>query len=93
MADMLVEQIAEQLNLVPETLERESLKVYVQKSLRLIESELFSLAQRYGVQSVTELDEKIQQGAFHEEEAFDDFFRFDYLESERRKRLEILAAL
>lgn len=90
---MLLEQIADKLNVMPETLERESLKVCVQKSLRLIESELFSLAQRYGVQNVTELDEEIQQGAFHEGESFDDYFRFDYLESERRKRLEILAAL
>ncbi len=90
---MLLEKIAAQLNILPETLERESLKIYVQRSLRLVESELFSLAQQYGVQNVTQLDEKIQQGAFHEAEAFDDFFRFDYLESERHKFLEILAAL
>lgn len=90
---MLLEQIATQLNILPEQLERESLKVYVRRSLRLIESELFALAQRYGVHSVTELDEKIQQGAFHENESFDDYFRFDYLESERRKHLEILATL
>lgn len=90
---MLLEKIAAQLNVSPETLERESLRVYLQRQVRLIESELFALAQKYGVQSVTELDEKIQQGAFHEEEAFDDYFRFDYLESERRKQLELIAAL
>ena len=90
---MLLEQIASQLNILPEKLERESLKVYLQRNLRLVESQLFSLAQRYGVRSVTELDEKIQQGVFHENEAFEDFFRFDHLEGERRKYLEILAAL
>jgi hypothetical protein len=93
MADMLLEKVAAQLDIQPETLERESLKVYVQRSLRLVESELFALAQRYGVQNVTELDEKIQQGAFHEEESFEDYFRFDFLESERRKQMEVLAAL
>lgn len=90
---MLLEQIATQLNILPEKLERESLKVYLQRNLRLIESELFGLARRYGVRSVTELDEKIQQGAFHEDESFEDFFRFDHLESERRKHLEILETL
>lgn len=90
---MLLEKVAAQLDIQPETLERESLKVYVQRSLRLVESELFALAQRYGVQNVTELDEKIQQGAFHEEESFEDYFRFDFLESERRKQMEVLAAL
>jgi hypothetical protein len=93
MADMLLEQIAKQLNILPEKLERESLKVYLQRNLRLIESELFGLARRYGVRSVTELDEKIQQGAFHEDESFEDFFRFDHLENERRKHLEILETL
>lgn len=90
---MLIDQIAAQLNILPEQLERESLRVYLQRSLRLIESELFSLAQKYGVQNVTELDEKIQQGVFHEGETFEDYFRFDYLESERRKHLDILATL
>ena len=90
---MLLEQIAAQLNILPEKLERESLKVYLQRNLRLIESELFSLAQRYGVHNVAELDEQIQKGTFHENEAFEDFFRFDHLESERRKHLDILATL
>ena len=90
---MLLEQVAIQLNILPEQLERESLKVYLQRNLRLIESELFGLARRYGVQSVTELDEKIQQGAFHEKDSFEDYFRFDHLESERRKHLEILETL
>ena len=90
---MLFDQVATQLNILPEQLERESLRVYLQRNLRLIESELFGLARRYGVQNVTELDEKIQQGAFHEKESFDDYFRFDHLESERRKHLEILETL
>jgi len=90
---MLLEKVASQLNIQPETLERESLKIYLERQSRIVESELLSLAQRYGVRSVLELDEKIQQGVFHETEAFDDYFRFDFLESERRKLAEILAGL
>ena len=72
---MLFEQVAVRLDTTPEQLERDS--------LRLVESELFSLAHRYGVQTVFELDEAVQSGRFHEPEAFEDYFRFDYLESER----------
>jgi hypothetical protein len=90
---MLFEQVATQLNILPDKLERESLRAYLERNLRLIESELFHLAQQYGVQNVAELDEKIQHGTFHENGTFEDFFRFDHLESERRKHVEILAAL
>ena len=90
---MLLDQVATQLNILPEQLERDSLKVYLQRNLRLIESELFHIAQIYGVHNVTELDEKIQQGAFHENGTFEDFFRFDHLENERRIHLEILSSL
>ncbi len=90
---MLLEQVASQLNIPPEKLERESLRMYIQRQLRILESELFTLAQKYGVNSVRELDERIQAGAFHEEQAFEDFFRFDHLESERRKYQDLLTSL
>lgn len=90
---MLIEQVAARLNTAPEELERESLRVYLERKLRVVESELFSLVHRYGVQTVFELDGAIQSGRFHEPEAFEDYFRFDYLESERDTLLELLERL
>jgi hypothetical protein len=90
---MLLERVAARLNTEPEQLERESLRVYLERKLRLAESELFSLAHRYGVQTVFELDDAIQSGRFHEPEAFEDYFRFDYLESERDTLRELLEQL
>jgi hypothetical protein len=90
---MLFEEIAARLNTAPEQLERESLRVYLERKLRLVESELFSLARRYDVQTVFELDEAIQAGRFHEPEAFEDYFRFDYLESERDTLRQLLEQL
>jgi hypothetical protein len=90
---MLLEEIAARLNTAPEQLERESLRVYLERKLRLVESELFSLARRYDVQTVFELDEAIQAGRFHEPEAFEDYFRFDYLESERDTLRQLLEQL
>ena len=90
---MLLEQIAERLKTAPGTLERESLRVYLERRLRQTESELFTLAHRYGVETVAELDAAVQAGRFHENEAFEDYFRFDYLEDERRILSELLAEL
>ena len=72
---------------------RDSLKLYLEKKLRVIESELFLLAYRYGVRDVTELDEMVKGGKFHEDEAFEDYFDFDYLEHERDKLSQLLEEL
>lgn len=86
----MIEQVAEKLHTKPEILERESVKLYIERKLRIIESELLLLAHKYGVKNVTELDEMIKQGKYHEDEAFEDYFNFDYLEHERDKLLRLL---
>jgi hypothetical protein len=90
---MLFEQVAPRLHITPAQLERESLQYYLERRLRLVESEMFALTRRYGVQTVFELDQAVQAGRFHEPEAFEDYFRFDYLESERDILREALEQL
>jgi hypothetical protein len=90
---MLLDQVATRLNTTPEQLERDSLRLYLERKLRVTESELFLLAQRYGIQTVFELDTAVQAGRFHEPEAFEDYFRFDYLEGERESLTELLSQL
>ncbi len=90
---MLLDQVATRLNTSPEQLERDSLRVYLERKLRVTESELFTLAERYGVRTVFELDVAVQAGRFHEPEAFEDYFRFDYLEGERESLRELLSQL
>lgn len=41
---MLLDEVAVRLNLTPVQLERESLRVYLERRLPLVESELFSLS-------------------------------------------------
>jgi hypothetical protein len=86
-------QVATRLHTSPEQLERDSLRIYLERKLRVTESELFSLASRYGVRTISELDAAIRSGRFHEPEAFEDYFRFDYLESERESVHELLGQL
>ena len=88
---MLLDEVANRLNLTPAQLERESLRVYLERRLRFVESEQLVLARRYGVSTTNELDEAVRDGRFHESDAFDDFFRFDYLEAEIGSLKELLA--
>jgi hypothetical protein len=79
----MYESIAVKLRLSPQELEQESLRLFLNHRLRLVESQLLSLARKYGAQTVTELDEMVQKGQIHEDEAFEDYFEFDHLEAER----------
>jgi len=81
------EVVASRLGMPPEDLEKASLRVFLERRLRLIESRLFELSRRYGVANVEELDRLIQSGGLHEAEAFEGYFEFDNLEAER-ERLE-----
>ncbi len=42
---------------------------------------MFLLAKKYGVPDVQEFDKMIQEGRLHEQEAFEDYFKFDNLEA------------
>jgi hypothetical protein len=89
----LYEQIATKLNLTPEELEQESLRLFLTHRLRLVESELLRLGQKYGIETVTQLDDMVQRGQLHEDTAFDDYFEFDHLTAERDLLLESLKEL
>ena len=87
------ESIALKLQLVPQALEQESLRLFLRHRLRLVESQLMSLARKYGVQTITELDEQVQSGRIHEGDAFEDYFEFDHPETERDALLDALKEL
>lgn len=91
--DDLFALMAAHFETTPQQVKQESLRLYVERQLRLVESELFTVALRYGVQTVTELDEAVQTGRFHEAAVFEDYFRFDYLENERDTLVELLEQL
>jgi len=89
----MYENIAWRLRLSPQELERESLMLFLRHQLRLVESQILGLARKYGVQTITELDELVQSGQVHEAQAFEDYFEFDHLEAERDALLESLQEL
>ena len=70
-----LKKLAEDLRMKPDQLMKESLETFLKHRLKVIEAELFLLAKRYGVRDVQEFDRAIQEGRFHEQDAFEDYFR------------------
>lgn len=87
---MTYESVALKLQLSPQELQQASLRLFLDHRLRLIESQLLNMARKYGVQTVSELDHLVQTGQIHEAEAFEDYFEFDHLETQREIMLDLL---
>ncbi|MBN2543108.1 hypothetical protein JXI42_09620 [bacterium] len=86
----VLEKVAKELKIPPEELLKESLQNYLKRKLKLVETELYVLSKKYGVKNVNDFDQAISNGKFHEENSYEDYFRFDNLEAERDS---ILASL
>ncbi len=78
-----LEYLAKDLHMKPEALLKESIGIFLERKLKIIESELFLLSKKYGISNVFEFDNMVQAGRFHEEDTFEDYFTFDNLEAER----------
>lgn len=89
----VIEATAQTLQMKPDDLVKESLKVYVDQKLSAVEAEIFLLAKKYGVKDVFELDKRVEQGLVSEDEAYEDYFRFDHLEAERKKLKQVVESL
>ena len=63
------------------------------EKLRLIETELFRLASKYGVKTADDLDKLIYKGKLSEETVGEDFFLFDHLLSEKKEAEKNLGKL
>jgi len=90
---MNLEYLAKDLHMKPEVLLKESLETFLKRKLKVIESELFLLAKKYGVSSIAEFDNMVKEGKFREGDAFEDYFKFDNLEAERDRVLNHLEKL
>ena len=55
------------------------------EKLRLIESELFRVASKYGVSTIDELDKLLEIGKISEKNLGEDYFLFDHLLNAKEK--------
>jgi hypothetical protein len=91
---MKIAEIAKKLDIPFSIIQKESVKSFLEKRLLEVKTELFLLANKYGVKSIKEFDRLIKTGKIHEtSETREDFFKFDYLEDKRKTLEKILKSL
>ena len=88
-----ITSIAKELSIPEDELIKESLRTYLQDKLIEIESEIFRIKKKFGVEDIYELDKKAEEGKITEEEAFEDYFLLDNLEAEKEKIEKLLENL
>jgi hypothetical protein len=89
----VIDKVAKEFHMKPKELMKESLKTYLEKRLSKVEADIFLLAKKYGVKDVFELDSKVKEGFLSENEAYEDYFNLDNLETERDKIKNFLEKL
>ena len=76
-----VKQIAKELTVSPEKLQRLSLQAFIERERRLTNLDIADLQDRYGVQTAAELAIKIEQGEIYAHPAWEESIEWERLEA------------
>jgi hypothetical protein len=79
MKDLDIREVAEDLSTTEEQVLQEGLEALLRKRLRLYHAERFTICQKYGVNSLEDMDRLIREGQVEEGQILEDFQRVDYL--------------
>ncbi|MCP4422817.1 MAG: hypothetical protein GY805_39915 [Chloroflexi bacterium] len=75
----VLEVVAQELNIAPDSLWQESLNAYLARELRLTELDISDLQDRYGVVSPEELKAKIDSGDIYSHPAWEELIEWENL--------------
>ena len=76
-----VKQIAKELTVSPEKLQRLSLQAFIERERRLTNLDIADLQDRYGVQTAAELAIKIEKGEIYAHPAWEESIEWERLEA------------
>jgi len=76
-----VKQIARELTVSPEELQRRSLQAFIERERRLTSLDIADLQDRYGVQTAAELADKIEGGEVYAHPAWEELIEWERLEA------------
>ena len=85
-----IQAISTEFHLSQERIIQESLKVFLEKKLREIKTEIFKIYGKYRVTSVEALESCFEAGTIEEIDALDDYHKLDHLEFKRDEIKKIL---
>ncbi len=80
-----IEALAEKLNLSKDEMLRDSLKVFLERKLREIKTEIFKIRTKYGVSNVEEFEALYKKGEIEEKDTWQDLQKLDHLEFKKEE--------
>jgi len=87
------EDVAQELNLAPDTLWRESLKAYIARELRLVDLDIADIQDRYGVTSPEQLKARIESGVIYSHPAWEELIEWENLAAYKARLTRLQALL
>ncbi len=88
-----IQAISTEFHLSQEAIIQQSLRVFLEKKLREIKTEIFKIYGKYRVTSVEALESCFEAGTLEETDALDDYHKLDHLEFKRDEISKILLEL
>ncbi|MEA1965589.1 MAG: hypothetical protein U9O41_10780 [Candidatus Aerophobetes bacterium] len=82
--------LAREFNLSKEAIIEESLRVFLERKLREVKTEIFKIRGKYGISSVEKLEELYRKGKIEEKNSWQDLQKLDHLEFKRNKLKKFL---
>ena len=89
-ASVLLDTVAQELNIPQDELLREGLRTFLERRLRAVRAEIFEIHGRYGIRSVEEMEARYEQGSLEEGDSWRDLQRLDHLEYEQDRLQQLL---
>ncbi len=91
--EKLSEMVAHELSIPADKLFFSAIKALLEKNLLQLNSNLLSIAGKYGINSIYEFEKLYEKGMVEEKDSWEDFQKFDHLEYKRDKIRDILKSL
>ena len=89
----LIDHITEDLNIPYNSFLQLSTKVFLEKQLKEIQTQIYEIAVKYKVKSIFEFEKKYKTGTLDEFETFPDYKELDRLEYKKERIQKMLNSL
>ena len=83
----VLHKLSKEMGIKESELVSQSVKAYIRSELGKIESQLYTLYNKYKIKSIKELEHAIEKGEVVESDVLNDLTRIDYLEYEKTKMM------
>lgn len=74
--------LAKQLNIPVDTLQKESLKFYIEDKLKKLKIERLQILSKYNIRNLDDMERLYQSEKVRERDSWEDFFTLQHLDSE-----------